>query len=570
MEATGKGSVKLVLCWHMHQPDYRDHIQDEFQQPWVYLHAIRDYLDMAAHLEDNPEARAVVNFSPILLEQLDLYERQLAGFLNDSAPIRDPLLATLAAPVYPADAAHRLALIKHCLRANRRHQIERFPEYHRLAKLAELIFADMQHLNYLNEQYLADLVTWYHLAWMGETVRRSHDEIRQLIEQGSRFTYHQRRRVVEIAHGCIAGIRQRYRRLAESGRVELAMSPYAHPMVPLLLDFQAAREAQPDVLLPGLSQYPGGEARVRWHFARGLQVFQDYFGIRPAGCWPSEGGLSSASLDLIAGAGFRWTATGENVIRNSLGRGAEHGHEGHIYRPYLHRTSGIHLFGRDDALSDLIGFTYSDWHADDAVANLIHRLETIARSRQSGEDLVISIIMDGENAWEYYPENGYYFISSLYRRLSSHPLIKLATYSDVIGAHEPREIKSLVAGSWVYGNFSTWIGDKDKNRAWDILCDAKRACDEVMREHPPDERQREMIERQLAACEGSDWCWWFGDYNPEQTVSDFDRLYRTHLANLYQMLGREPPAYLTEIIGHGTGAPVLGGVIRRGTTVEDK
>ena len=567
MTTTGKGGVKLVLCWHMHQPDYRDHIRDEFQQPWAYLHATRDYLDMAVHLEDHPEARAVVNFSPILLEQLQIYEREIGGFLNNSAPIRDPLLAMLAASVFPAEEGLRLALVKACLRANRRHQIERFREYDRLAKLADLVLEDLQFTHYLNDQYLSDLVTWYHLAWLGETVRRSHREVRQLIEQGARYSLHQRRRVLEIVHECIAGIRGRYRRLADSGRVELAMSPYAHPMVPLLLDLEAAREAQPDVALPGLRRYPGGEARARWHFERGLKVFEDYFGLRPAGCWPSEGGLSTASLDLIAGAGFKWTATGENVIRNSLARPGG-GHGGHIYSPYLHRKSGVHVFGRDDTLSDLIGFTYSDWHADDAVANLVERLEGIAARRQAGEDLVISIIMDGENAWEYYPENGYYFISALYQRLSHHPEIRMATYGDILGAVPPKEIVRVVAGSWVFGNFSTWIGDKDKNRAWDILGDAKRAYDETLRDRPPAPGQREKIDAQLAACEGSDWCWWFGDYNPEQTVSDFDRLYRTHLANLYQMLGREPPTYLTEIIGHGTGAPVLGGVIRPGARSE--
>ena len=65
--------LPVVLLWHMHQPQYRDALSGEYVLPWTYLHAIKDYTDMAAHLEENPAARAVVNFTPVLLDQLDEY-----------------------------------------------------------------------------------------------------------------------------------------------------------------------------------------------------------------------------------------------------------------------------------------------------------------------------------------------------------------------------------------------------------------------------------------------------------------------------------------------------------------
>ena len=557
--------LKVVFCWHMHQPDYRDHISNEFQQPWVYLHGIKDYIDMAAHLEAVPAARAVVNFSPILLDQLLEYEFQLKGYLQDDQPIRDPLLASLDNPVFPSDNEHRVSIVKACLRSNQIRVINRFEPYKRLVELANLIIKDYSYSSYLSNQFLADLVTWYHLAWLGETVRRTDDRIKKLIEQGAGFTLHQRRLLLQIISELISGIKSRYSELANRGQVELAMSPYAHPMVPLLLHFSDARPAIRDITLPALENYPGGEERSNWHLYRGIETFEKYFGHRPSGCWPSEGGLSSAAMQVIAGAGFRWIATGENVLRNSINSSTPATPVDSIFRSFVLKGTDIKLFARDDTLSDLIGFTYADWHADDAVADLIKRLEVIAENHKDDNHCVVSIIMDGENAWEYFPENGYYFISALYQRLSEHPDLKLTTYSEL--QEDPSvELQTIIPGSWVFGTFSTWIGDEDKNRAWDILGDVKRVYDKNRDRF--EGRHLLEIDRQLAVCEGSDWFWWFGDYNPASTVSDFDRLYRTHVANLYHMLGVEPPQYLSQTISHGSGAPALGGVIRPGNPRE--
>ena len=197
--------------------------------------------------------------------------------------------------------------------------------------------------------------------------------------------------------------------------------------------------------------------------------------------------------------------------------------------------------------------------------NLIHHLENIADACADEPDRVVSIILDGENAWEYYPENGYYFLTALYRRLAQHPAIELTTFSDCVDAGlKPAPLKELVAGSWVYGTFSTWIGDEDKNRAWDMLGDAKHAFDAAVAAGRLSGAQLHDAQRQLGVCEGSDWFWWFGDYNPSDSVRDFDRLYRLQLARLYQMIGAEPPELLTHVIFHGGGAPQVGGVMRRG------
>ncbi|MGE0371598.1 MAG: glycoside hydrolase [Gammaproteobacteria bacterium] len=563
------GRLKVVLCWHMHQPEYRDYSTDGYQLPWTYLHAMKDYTDMASILEQTPGAKAVINFVPILLDQLEDYSAQVRGFLTERQPLRDPLLAALVSDEFPKEAARRAPLVRACLRANEQRLINRFPMYRRLADLAALMKNDADNLSYLGDQYIADMLTWYHLAWMGETVRREDGRVKYLIEKSRFFSLEDRLQLLEVIGGLLDAVIPRYRRLAEGGQVELSMTPYAHPMIPLLLDFSSAREAVPEMPLPAVDAYPGGLERARWHLKEGIASFERHFGFVPQGCWPAEGGLSTATVQLLGDYGFKWTATGETVLRNSIARSVT------IHDPCasknLHRVYRIDAakpacFFRDDGLSDLIGFTYQNWHADDAVANMVHHLETIAQECGGSPNHVVSIILDGENAWEAYPDNGYHFLTALYRRLAEHPALELTTFSESLaGGIEYCRLPSLISGSWVYGTFSTWMGSPDKNRGWDLLCEAKRMCDAALAGGALQDDERERIIRQLAACEGSDWCWWFGDYNPSDSVGDFERLYRLHLSNLYRLLGAQPPESLAHSISAGGGQPQHGGVMRRGS-----
>ncbi|MDH5170849.1 MAG: glycoside hydrolase family 57 protein, partial [Gammaproteobacteria bacterium] len=370
-----------------------------------------------------------------------------------------------------------------------------------------------------------------------------------------------RRELLQIVLEQLQSIVPRYRALAERGQVELSMSPYAHPIVPLLLDMESAREAMPGVHLPVVTQYPGGEARVRWHLQQGLATFERVFGRKPAGLWPSEGGVSQEALALFGEYGFRWVASGGNVLNNShdtTSRACSH-------RVYRFGDVAVDCIFRDDGLSDLIGFNYSDWHANDAVANLIGHMENIAKVCPDRNDCLIAVFLDGENAWEYYPENGYYFLDQLYRDLAEHPGLQLTTFEQFLKDKSPNPAHEshLKAGSWVYGTFSTWIGDPDKNRGWEILVEAKHTFDEQIAAGRLSADEVRAAELQLAICEGSDWFWWFGDYNPSATVNQFDQLFRMHLANLYQMLHVEAPPYLAEVISRGGGQPSRGGVMRQ-------
>ncbi|MDQ2075313.1 glycoside hydrolase family 57 protein [Marinimicrobium sp. ABcell2] len=566
----------------MHQPIYQDKESGEFMAPWVYLHTIKDYSDMAAHLEAHPNAKAVVNFAPVLLEQIEEYLTQIEHWRHGGRAIADPLLAALVTDELPAPATPAfLKLVQMCLRANPDRIIHRFPHFSKLANLAHYYCDKPEVQMYMGEQFLADLLVWYHLGWMGEIVRRNNTIVRGLMEKGHQFSRQDRLALMDVIVEIMADVCPRYRKLAAKGQVELAVSPYAHPMLPLLLNLESAREAQPDITLPHATHYPGGRERAEWHLQRAQQVFKKFFGVESKGCWSSEGGLSQPVLELLSAQGFHWTASGDSVLYNSLGKARAQDPEalqkqvngdGRPHAAIRFGDISLPTFFRDDGLSDLIGFNYSDWHAEDAVGDLIHHLENIARSADRKQPCVISIIMDGENAWEYYPENGVYFLDELYRRLDAHPSLNLTTFSNALGDGngEAVQLPEVVAGSWIYGTFSTWIGDEDKNRAWDLLCEAKQHFDEVLKSGVLSTEQVEEATAQLAICEGSDWFWWFGDYNPPDTVSEFEHLYRRHLANLYALIQRPAPPHLYQKISKGGGAPARGGAMRHGHSEQER
>ena len=557
-----KEKLKLVLCWHMHKPEYRDLKTGEFILPWTYLHVIKDYVDMAAHLEAIPEAKAVVNFAPILLEQIEEYAKQINGYLHHQNEITDSFLAALVSTAPPEDYESALRLIKNCLRANRERQINRYPEFKKLADMADWLDQHYEALKYINAQYIVDMLVWYHLAWMGETVKLNDSRIQHLIAKGSGYSWQDRRELLEIIGELLTNVVCRYHALVKKGQLELSVTPYAHPIMPLLLDLQTAKEAMPEALMPELPSYPDGKARVIWQLEHGVQTFKRFFGFKPTGCWPSEGAVSEATINLLSDFGFKWTASGGSVLNHSLNL-PENDKSLGIHHRFQLKNSAIQCFFRDDGLSDLIGFEYSKWHADDAVADLISHLENIAAD--GTKDKVVSIIMDGENAWEHFPQNGYYFLSNLYQRLAEHPTIELTTFSECLNTNiKSKPLVKLVAGSWVYGTLSTWIGDCDKNRGWDMLGDVKTEFDKAITEQRLTEQQISEAELQLAVCEGSDWFWWFGDYNPGEAVSNFEKQYRLNLANLYRLLGIQPPAYLALSFTQGSGSPAMGGAMRPG------
>lgn len=573
---TSQKKLYLNLYWHMHQPDYRDVTTSEYVLPWTYLHAIKDYSDMAFHLEANPKVRVSFNFVPILLDQLDDYSQQFKK--ND---IRDPLLALLVENDLDNITHEQCRLIvQSCFKSHHEKMLSPFANYQRLLHMYQLVEPMMadDEFHYLSAQYKADLLVWYHLAWTGESLRQNNEIVKSLLHKGMLFTMKERKQLFNVIGDTISGLIPRYKALLKRKQIEISTTPHYHPILPLLLDFKSTLDAMPYAPLPKNVQYKGGRERAIAHVASANVAHKHFFGVTPRGMWPAEGAVSYDALILLAENGVKWAATGQGVLANSLAKSQLNTSDKneYLYQPYTITNGKDELlcFFRDDHLSDKIGFEYSKMHSTEAVNDFVKSLEDIGAANQSKNASVVSVILDGENAWEYYPYNGYYFLKELYEALANHPTIQMTTPSDVMDMYHAKAntkfnitapiLPKVAAGSWVYGTFSTWIGSTDKNLAWDLLCEAKKTYDRVIDKKGLNQEQLAACERQLAICEGSDWFWWFGDYNSSDSVASFDKLYRRNLINLYHLLKEPVPSVLNKTISKGGGYSENAGTMRRG------
>jgi alpha-amylase/alpha-mannosidase (GH57 family) len=562
----------------MHQPYYREGLTGDYHLPWVYLHGIKDYTDMAAHLENNPNMRLVVNFAPVLLEQLDDYAVQIQASLERGQRTSDPLLNLLSGiePI-PEDAKAREKIISDCQRCYAPQMIEPYPVFHALVawfgEQCHCFTEDEGHfaLIYLNDQYFIDILVWYHLSWLGVSLKKL-DAAQALLQKKCKYSLDDRRALLGIIHDALAGIIPRYKNLADRGQIELAMTPYGHPIVPLLNNFDNMRCALPDAQGPDTAAYPDGNQRARWHMAHGIELFEKYFENTPKGIWLSEGGVSSDAIQMLDEFDISWTASGEGVWRNSCTlSGCEEAlvqNKRLLFKPFQYQSCQSRIFFRDDGLSDRVGFEYSKWDHTTAVADFSQNLENIAHFLgEEADQHVVSVILDGENAWEYYPNNGWDFLNALYASLSANPKVNTITFSEAAAKIPPKHMEKFCAGSWVYGTFSTWIGQTDKNRAWEYLIETKQTYDKIMATNRLSAEERQQAERQLAICEGSDWFWWFGDCNPSDSVKDFDNLFRVQLKSLYKLLGEPIPEKLNIPLSQGCNEVHIenAGTMRRNT-----
>ena len=540
----------ITFLWHMHQPYYKDPVQGEYVLPWTYLHAVKDYYDMAAIVDETPGAKAVFNLVPSLLEQIVDYA---------SGRVRDPFLSL--GRMAPSDMGEddRLFLLENFFSANRQRMIEPHKRYLELLYLAGDgdTTRTAERLRHFKDQDLLDLQVWFFLAWTGEIARRHYPVLQELVRKGKNFTLEDKALLLDTQREILQGIIPLYRRLCSEGKAELSVSPYFHPILPLLCDMKIAQAAMPRASLPAKGFRHPDDARNQ--VEQGVRYFSEILGFSPAGMWPSEGAVSDESLVIIAESGLRWAASDEGVLSRSLSAGLGAGREA-LYQPHLFRSgsSELNLFFRDHALSDLIGFTYSQWSADRAVSDFIARLKEIRH--HSPGSRVVPIILDGENAWEYYPENGCQFLRQLYARIAETPELELATFSETLDRlPAPRVLTHIHPGSWINANYGIWVGHNEENLGWDYIEQAREAAVS----HSPqvaamlsqrgdavsggDETTR-LICKSLYAAEGSDWFWWYGDDHFSPHNDKFDLLFRKFLTNVYRLLGLDTPRHLFEPI----------------------
>lgn len=540
----------VAFVWHQHQPLYKSPIAGKYLLPWVRLHGVKDYLDLVLTLEKFPKLHQTVNLVPSLITQLEdyIYGRAFDHYLE----------LTLT-PVGRMDRFQKLFVIERFFDAYHRHMVEPYPRYAQLLEQKNH-FGVIWCLENWNENDYSDLLAWYNLTWIDPLFREIDPQIQAWFQKGQNFNLSDRQRIYAKQRDILAQILPQHHKMQKSGQLEIITSPYTHPIMPLLADSKSARVAVPDMMLPGI--------RFRWesdinlHLDKAKQIYQDHFRSLPRGLWPSEQSVSPAILPDIAKQGFQWLCSDEGVLGWSLGNyfhRNEHGHvsDPHIlYQPYSLETihGNLAIVFRDHRLSDLIGFSYSSMTPAAATRDLCDHLKAIhaqwqndpERQNSSHPDRpwLVTIALDGENCWEYYPQDGKAFLETLYGQLSQEESIKLVTVSEFIDQFPPVDKippHQLHSGSWIDSNFTTWIGDPVKNRAWDLLAEARQ----VLANHPEaTQANNPEVWEHLFAAEGSDWFWWLGAGHSSSLDHVFDQLFREHLQALYRALNEAIPASL--------------------------
>jgi alpha-amylase/alpha-mannosidase (GH57 family) len=537
--------TKVAILWHMHQPHYGDADTGEQVLPWVRLHALKDYFGMVELLREFPDVRLTFNLVPSLIVQLDALA---------AGTTRDRYQDLGMKPAATLSSEEREFLVANAFLAQRARMIEPSPRYRELLAQREEAAPGAGEAPWraivarFSEADLRDLQVWQTLAWV-DRFYQSDPRVVALHDKGRGFSEDDKQQLAVVEREILRRVIPAYREAAGRGQVELSTSPFYHPILPLLCDTDLYARMHPDARVTPPFQHPEDAAA---QLERGIRCHETYLGDRPHGFWPPEGSVSEAIVPLAAAARLAWMATDEAILARTLGVQFARDWGGHLeqpdvlYRPYRVRIGDaeVRCLFRDHVLSDLIGFTYSSWPHDAAAQDLVWRITeagTRYATRTGGGEATIGIILDGENAWEHYDQNGRPFLRHLYHLLSTTPGIRTVTMSEAT-RDASETLASLAPGSWAGGDFYIWIGHPDDRKGWSQLVGAHQALDEAG--PGVDAAARDKARESLFIAEGSDWFWWYGDDHSSDQDLEFDTLFRSHVQAVYKTLGLAVPESL--------------------------
>ncbi len=540
-------AIRVAILWHMHQPDYREPHSNRLAMPWVRLHALKDYLDMPLNAGAFENVHVTFNLVPSLLDQLKLYTEGGS----------DSHLDLSRAPVEVLSSEQKLELLESFFAANPAQMINPFPRYRELYRKYNSGRSDRGALvSLFSSAEIRDLQVWSNLAWV-DPIFRDEAPITALFAKGRHFSEEEKQVMLDWQLGLMRRVVPTYQKLQKEGRTEISFTPYYHPILPLLCDTNVATEALPSIKLPSERFVHPEDAENQ--IAKSVELYRELFGGDMPGMWPSEGSVSEEVLGIIARHGIKWVATDEEILSHSLAKSGLNPSDNPIHSVYKYGP-GLKMLFRDHALSDRIGFVYSTWNADRAVADFVGHLKRLRSIYQNRLDrVVVPIILDGENAWEYFPDDATDFLRLFYQTLDEDPEIRTVTMSEAASEVEARPLPSVFAGSWINHSFRIWIGHAEDNAAWDLLKTTRDTVVRFQTEHPDYDREKIAAAwERIYVAEGSDWCWWYGDEHRGAHNEQFDRIFRQHLIAVYELLSLDIPfEHLKPIHIGGAGTQVV-------------
>ncbi|HVS47540.1 MAG TPA: glycogen/starch synthase [Candidatus Dormibacteraeota bacterium] len=531
--------IHVAFVWHMHQPYYKDDLTSTYLLPWVRLRCAKDYYKMPALLDGYPKIRATFNLVPSLLAQIEDYgkEESVDLFLN--------LSKRNAAELSAEERDFVLRWMRESPRALRVQQSPRYLELASRPVDAQFTTADIR-----------DLQVWFNLAWCDPVWVESDPILAELKRKDRDFSEGDKQPLFTAQLDMMAKVIPKYRQLADRGQAELTFSPYYHPILPLIIHVDSARSANPQIQLPEhhFSHREDAERQIEL----GLGLFERLLGRRPKGMWPSELAVGESVIGLATGARLDWMISDEEVLARSMD--SHYSRDDHLYSPMRVGRDGptVAMVFRDSQISNAIGFDYQRMSSTDAARSLVGRLKRIGE-QQGDRELLVTIALDGENAWEFYPRDGHDFLNALYTELESSRDIVTTTVGDFIAEHPPQQqLHHLHTGSWIAASLDTWIGDPEHNVAWDLLAETREWLEDQSQQRPKDSDQVALAWREILITEGSDWFWWFSRKHDSGMDLIWDNQFRLHLRNVYKLMGSRAPARLFQPIIKRAPAPERG------------
>jgi len=597
-----KRTLYLNIIWHQHQPLYLEPVSDQLLSPWVRKHATKDYYDMAAMLADYPKIHVNINLTSVLIHQLITYYLDRLGpfvdvknnrvdaqaFLAAWGGKTDPWIDLLLKPTpSPQTVSEKELGLLHkdawsCVSTSDA-MMKRFPQYRELR--------DKPRSTYTQEDFL-NLKGWFEIAWFDPDFLRGAVrlpngwvvDLSDVVEQRSDGTFWLRQPISEdlcnrlvaeeykiMANVIPAHVNLMYRPEEKTGQIEILTTPYFHPILPLLVDSNLAQQQQPWDKLPDPPfKFPqDAHAQV----AKSVKFYRNVFGIDPWGMWPGEGSVAEEVVQYFVDNNIRWVATGQQVLKNS-NSSAKHWFPYRVDVDSVAGDGGSHddemmIVFRDDGLSNEIGFRYQSMTGPEAAATFMANV--VAQAPALGEpDRLLTVILDGENAWENYvrDHDAKDFLKNLYQSLERSfdaGEVVTVTGSEYLNGNSSRnvpehptsnmrELEPLSAGSWIDGTFGVWIGEPEENLAWGCLLRTRQDVERSgiprfnpLADPPTDTGSYEYkvykVWEEMYAAEGSDWFWWFGSdmITPANDDTPFDRGFRAHLSGVYAYLKQIKP-----------------------------
>jgi alpha-amylase/alpha-mannosidase (GH57 family) len=542
--------LMVAILWNQHLPAATPPAASgEFAAPWVRLHTARHLYGMAAMLSDHPDIHLTFNLTPTLLLQIEsLVERWRAGEPTDShvrLTLKDAATLTDDEKVF---------LLRHFFDVGDDRTLAR---HLRLVQLRDMRLGTSEEslaevISTWTDQDFRDLQMLFNLAWTDAMFHRgvvlpdgTQVRVGEWVERGRDFTEDDKRALIDIHFRILGAVIPLYRRAQERGQIEISTTPLHHPILPLLIDTEITLDASPDLALPNIPLKRPDDAGEL--IERSAELYHAYFGRRPRGLWPAEGAVSSAMIPLLSNAGFAWFASDVDVLARTLGDNDPPARD--RFTAWRSRAGGrtVSLLFRDTDMSERIASTYVTWDSARAAQDfidLLHSVRVVAADEDGGRasQRVVFVAVNGLTCWKGHPDDGRPFLESLYTQLADDPLLDTVTVSECLArSGELPLLENLRAGSWVDGDFRSWIGEPEENRAWELLADARQSIGRAEIADPgADARAHEL----LLAAESSDWFWWFGnDHNGEHDGA-FAEAFRETLRQAFMEAGLRVPLAL--------------------------